>query len=343
MWVAVCLALAVAGCGEEGIYRTEATGASGGTPGTGGAGERGGDASGGSPVAPVCAAGRQVTCPCVGGGEGVQVCSADGSGWSACQCPDPTGSAGSDGSAGSAGVAGDAGGALPNPCESGESVPYRCPGGIFGYECWEEGVLSAPICPAPETGGAAGAAGSPAAAVMEDPGGAAGEGGAEETGGVATGGTDTGGSTPTGGTGGTGTGGVAGTECPMPGNTCSIIDGGTYVGTRCGHVPVSGCGYAQCSGCYPGEYCSTDNWCKRYDEGCEPLSAMPDGSYGVFLPVPGEPYTAEYTCEFLICDARPPIEEDPATGERIDRCPVHSVEYGTYWCREDLCHEWPEG
>ncbi len=32
-----------------------------------------------------CAPGQQVTCPCAGGGTGVQVCSADGSGYDACQ------------------------------------------------------------------------------------------------------------------------------------------------------------------------------------------------------------------------------------------------------------------
>jgi len=35
------------------------------------------------------------------------------------------------------------------------------------------------------------------------------------------------------------------------------------------------------------------------------------------------------------------MEQDILTGEVVERCPVHSSEYGTYWCREDLCPEWP--
>lgn len=42
--------------------------------------------SGGSDA--VCAPGQQVTCPCVGGVDGVQACNSDGSGYEPCQCPD---------------------------------------------------------------------------------------------------------------------------------------------------------------------------------------------------------------------------------------------------------------
>lgn len=37
-------------------------------------------------VTPVCAPGIQVVCPCRGGGQGVQVCERDGSGYGACDC-----------------------------------------------------------------------------------------------------------------------------------------------------------------------------------------------------------------------------------------------------------------
>jgi len=37
---------------------------------------------------PVCEAGRQASCACVGGGEGAQRCLDDGSGWGSCECPD---------------------------------------------------------------------------------------------------------------------------------------------------------------------------------------------------------------------------------------------------------------
>jgi len=42
-----------------------------------------------SKPAPACEPGRQVTCPCAGGGEGVQVCAATGASYEACQCGAP--------------------------------------------------------------------------------------------------------------------------------------------------------------------------------------------------------------------------------------------------------------
>ncbi|WP_437604198.1 hypothetical protein WMF28_21770 [Sorangium sp. So ce590] len=44
--------------------------------------------------APLCAPGAQTACYCPGGGDGVQVCSADGSGYEACQCADDVPGAG---------------------------------------------------------------------------------------------------------------------------------------------------------------------------------------------------------------------------------------------------------
>jgi len=36
----------------------------------------------------VCEPGRQTACACVGGVQGAQSCTSDGSGWAACACPD---------------------------------------------------------------------------------------------------------------------------------------------------------------------------------------------------------------------------------------------------------------
>jgi hypothetical protein len=77
--------------------------ATGGTA-TGGA-QTGGTATGGS-TEPVCEAGRQVACPCVGIGDvGVQSCLADGSGWGECECSDPATGGNPTGGMGTGGLA----------------------------------------------------------------------------------------------------------------------------------------------------------------------------------------------------------------------------------------------
>jgi len=47
----------------------------------------------------------------------------------------------------------------------------------------------------------------------------------------------------------------------------------------------------------------------------------------------------DWTCVVMACAARPPAEEDVLTGEPDNRCAL--VSGTTYWCREDLCPEWP--
>jgi hypothetical protein len=81
------------------------------SPASGGAGGSGGSpARGGSGGSSVCAAGLQVECACVDGGQGVQACKADGSGYLACQCASGAGgeSAGGESGAGDGGT-GDGG------------------------------------------------------------------------------------------------------------------------------------------------------------------------------------------------------------------------------------------
>jgi hypothetical protein len=173
--------------------------------------------------------------------------------------------------------------------------------------------------------------------------------GVPASGGAAGGG---GGAGDPGAAGAAGEGGAAGAapaaDCSLPGGACTIVEGGAFVGQRCGLVPVEGCGFAQCGGCWPGEYCSLDNWCRRYDEGCVPFGEHDESPNSVVFAPVGKVIRDGSTsvgggsvCTLLACFGWPPMEQDIATGEVLDRCPVHSYEYGTYWCREDLCPEWP--
>lgn len=124
----------------------------------------------------------------------------------------------------------------------------------------------------------------------------------------------------------------------MTGHSCTIFEGGAYVGQRCGLVPVEGCGYAQCSGCRPGLYCSLDSWCVRYDEGCAPLGSAGLG-FGLVIPVQvGLETSEDYECQNLSCPAVP-VAQDVATGTRVDPCEMINPQ--NYWCRRDLCPEWP--
>jgi hypothetical protein len=110
---------------------------------------------------------------------------------------------------------------------------------------------------------------------------------------------------------------------------------------------VDDCGFAQCGDCWPGEYCSAENWCRRYDEGCVPFGEHEgDPAAVVLLPVNARvrddgSYSGDWSCEVMACAARPPVEEDVLTGDPVNRCPIRAVEFSTYWCREDLCPEWP--
>lgn len=113
---------ATGGASTGGLLGTGGTAASStGGESTGGAAETGGLLTGGAASAssgaagdaepgtggssqppPMCEPGRQVSCPCVGGEDGVQSCRDDGSGWTPCECPAPpeTGGTGGEGGAG---------------------------------------------------------------------------------------------------------------------------------------------------------------------------------------------------------------------------------------------------
>lgn len=235
-------------------------------------------------------------------GGGAGVAVAPPDGGSGASVPlDPTGGAPTTGGTTTGGLAGATGGTGPLP--TGGAVAAT--GGASGAS----GAQGTPW-----TGGAAGAAGA-----LLPFGGAAGEAGAAGAGG--------------------------GAECHLPGNSCTIVGEGTFTGQRCGLVPVDDCGVAQCGGCWPGEYCSADNWCRRYDEGCVPFGEHEaDPAAVVLLPVNDRvrddgSSSEDWTCVAMACDARPPVEEDVLTGELDNRCEL--VSGTTYWCREDLCPEWP--
>lgn len=66
----------------------------------------GSDSAGGDPV---CESGRTLACACPGTADGVQICKADGSGWSTCDCGQG-GQGGSAASGGNAGAGGNNGG-----------------------------------------------------------------------------------------------------------------------------------------------------------------------------------------------------------------------------------------
>ncbi|HMY21708.1 MAG TPA: peptidoglycan DD-metalloendopeptidase family protein, partial [Polyangium sp.] len=70
-----------------------------------------------------CIAGMQVTCPCPGGVDGVQVCRFDGNGFDACDCPDTNGASSSSGQGGTGGVSSGNGGDGGTPTGSGGGSP----------------------------------------------------------------------------------------------------------------------------------------------------------------------------------------------------------------------------
>jgi len=248
------------------------------------------------------------------------------------------GSVGSTGGAIAPAVGGSGGASVPDPTGGAPGTGGLATGGLASASGGSEAVTGG-AGGSVEPGGASGAAGAPLPAV-----GAAGVAGAPRFDGGAAGAglvTDGGG------------GGSAGAgprlDCPLPGNTCTIHEDGVYVGERCGRVPVEGCGFAQCSGCWAGEYCSLDNWCRRYDDGCVPFGEHEEAVASVVFAPVGQVVRDGSTsvgggsiCTLLACSRWPPKEQDVTTGEVLERCPVHSVEYGTYWCREDLCPVWPE-
>lgn len=181
MVVALCLAVSACGSGS-GYGRTSANGGdatswapnggagsihagggSAGIPNQGVLADSGGEAPTGGELPfsaggvagvvaprPICEAGRQVACPCIGGEQGVQICRDDGSGWETCVCPHNQDSGGRGG-------------------ESGEADP-----GSGGSVRLDGGASGGPLA---EEGGSAGAAGSPA------PGGTAPSTGGTNTGG----------------------------------------------------------------------------------------------------------------------------------------------------------------
>jgi hypothetical protein len=115
----------------------------------------------------VCAPGAQVACACVGGTTGAQVCKADGSGYEACQCPEPTStsSTGGQGGAGGQGGIGGGSGAGGGPvCSPGSQQPcYTGPPGtesiglctVGTQTCHQDGTGYGPcmgeVTPQPES------------------------------------------------------------------------------------------------------------------------------------------------------------------------------------------------
>ena len=59
----------------------------------------------------VCIPGQQIACACIGGGQGAQVCNAEGTGYGPCVCPRPDAGSETGGGQGGAGGSGGAGGA----------------------------------------------------------------------------------------------------------------------------------------------------------------------------------------------------------------------------------------
>ena len=119
-----------------------------------GCADAGTSASGG--VTHACAPGKQIACACVDAPDGVQICSANGSVYGACQCGGTTGAQGGNSAAGTSGSVGattaGAGGAGNPPCEDGleecdgqcvdiASDPDNCNG--CGLSCGPERDVSA--------------------------------------------------------------------------------------------------------------------------------------------------------------------------------------------------------
>ena len=151
----VLISLLVAcGGGPESVMGSEPaeTGGSetGGSPATGGLMETGGTETGGSVVAVGCEPRRAVTCPCVGGQDGVQSCLDDGSGWTTCECPEVTEP---DGAAGAGGAEADdngGGGSDVQPvCRSGAQSSCQCDSATISFG---DTVLGFRVCLPSRTG-----------------------------------------------------------------------------------------------------------------------------------------------------------------------------------------------
>lgn len=118
--------------------------------GCGGAGED--SFSSTTPAPDVCDPGRQETCPCSDGSEGVQSCNEDGTGYEACSCSSTTSTSSGDGGNGAGGNG--VGGSECVPSVTCQSVQAEC-GTILDDGCGNE-VECPDNCVAPLTCGGGG-------------------------------------------------------------------------------------------------------------------------------------------------------------------------------------------